>query len=332
MKPIVSFIAALFTVSLFTQCTPKASSEQPRSNVDIAEEIMDEIYDTYSDSSFVWKMESYFTDALIMKAGITIDHEDNDSLKFLDLVTRINRKIEDINSYRIFSDRQNDDKGISGRYIVSVHPDEGDDMSTLFYNYKRSSSPCTCPHNQYDSISFVFTVNAGTKTSITQDIRPGLRGTGDRRKLVEASTAEDMKPIEDFFQTYYNDSRAIRRQATYRSDKINGFAVYVPTAAYTDGDTLTTNAIYSLRPYTGDTELEELYSLAERYKRSPICDLVIMSGENKKEKGDWFTFLFNNEKEIRTCFQIIFDEGVFALMKATAADEKGLCIEAGWWR
>lgn len=328
MKPIVSFIAALFTVSLFTQCTPKA--EQPRSNIDIAMEIMDEICDTYSDSSLVWKMESYFTEEVIMKAGITIDHEDNDSLKFLDLVTRINQKIEDINSYRIFSDRQNDDKGISGRYIVSVHPDEGDEVSTLFYSYKRSSSSCTCPHNQHDSISFVFTVNAGTKTSITQDIEPGLRGTNGGRKLVEASTAEDMKPIEDFFQTYYNDSRAIRRQATYRSDKINGFAVYVPTAAYTDGDTLTTNAIYSLRPYTGDTELEELYSLAERYKRSPICDLVIMSGENKKEKGDWFTFLFNNEKGIRTCFQIIFDEGVFALMKATAADEKGLCIEAGW--
>lgn len=332
MRPIVSFIAALFTVSLFTQCAPKPSAEQPRSNVDIAMEIMDEIYDTYSDSSLVWKMESYFTEEVIMKASITIDHEDNDSLKFLDLVTRINRKIEDINSYRIFSDRQNDDKAISGRYVVSVHPDEGDEVSTLFYNYKRSSSSCTGPHAQYDSISFVFTVNAGTKTSITQDIRPGLRGTGDRFKSIEASTSEDMKPLEDFFQTYYNDPRAIRRQATYSSDKLNGFAVYTPTAAYTDGDILTTNAIYSLRPYTGDTEREELYSLAERYKRSPICDLVIMSGENKKEKGDWFVFLFTDEKGIRTCYQIISDEGVFALMKATAADEKGLCIEGGWWR
>ena len=94
MKPIVSFIAALFTVSLFTQCTPKASSEQPRSNIDIATEIVEEVFNAYPDSA--WAHESCLSDILILKVGTTIGHQDNDTLKFLDLVTRINRKIESI--------------------------------------------------------------------------------------------------------------------------------------------------------------------------------------------------------------------------------------------
>ncbi len=331
MKPIVSFIAALFTVSLFTQCTPKASSEQPRSNIDIAEEIMDEIYDTYPDSA--WIYESYLVEATILKAGVLIDHQGNDSLKFLDLVTRINQKIESIDSYRIFSDRQNDDKGIFGRYVVSIRPDrEGDKSSTLFYKYQRAT--CSCPHNKKDTISFVFTVNAGTNKDVTQDIQPGLRSSTYVQS--EIPSAEDIKPLEDLFQEQYNDSRAIRHQDTYiynPETNITYWAVIFPNhAVYKEGDTFTTNVLYSQRPVNDIEEVERWLRLAERYKHSDMFDVFIASGGKGASEFHCLEFCFIDNKGIRYEYIVHLQDGIFSVMKATAADEKGLCIEADWWK
>ena len=329
MKPIVSFIAALFTVSLLTQCTPKASSEQPRSNIDIATEIVEEVFNAYPDSA--WAHESCLSDILILKVGTTIDHQGNDSLKFLDLVTRINQKIESIDSYRIFSDRQNDDKGISGRYVVSVRPDrEGDETSTLFYKYQRAT--CSCPHNKKDSISFVFTVNAGTNKGVIHDIKPGVRGLGERWKIENLESTESIKPMEDFFQAQYNDPRAIRHQATHVYPSATNYMwdAFLPNGDYyKDGDTLTTNVLYSQRPVADDAEYEEFKRITDQYKH--LSGYEVMEFRVGKAYG-MIACYFIDENKILTLYSGILDNGVFCVTKATAADKKGLCLEHNWWR
>lgn len=329
MKPIVSFIAALFTVSLLTQCTPKASPEQPRSNVDIATEIVEEVFNAYPDSA--WVHESCLSDILILKVGTTIGHQDNDTLKFLDLVTRINQKIEGIDSYRIFSDRQNDDKGISGRYVVSVRPDrEGDETSTLFYKYNRSN--CSCPHNQKDSISFVFTVNAGTNKRVIHDTKPGVRGLGERWKIENLESTESIKPMDDFFQAQYNDPRAIRHQATHVYPSATNYIwdAFLPNDAYyKDGDTLTTHLLYSQRPVADDTDYKEFKRIVDQYKHAHKYNVV------EFRVGKTYGMVacyFMNENEILSLYSGILANGVFCVTKATAADKKGLCIESNWWR
>ena len=324
MKPIVSFIAALFTVSLFTQCTPKASSEQPRSNIDIATEIVEEVFNAYPDSA--WAHESCLSDILILKVGTTID-----TLKFLDLVTRINQKIESIDSYRIFSDRQNDDKGISGRYVVSVRPDkEGDETSTLFYKYNRAT--CSCPHNQKDSISFVFTINAGTNKRVIHDTKPGVRGLGERWKIENLESTESIKPMEDFFQAQYNDPRAIRHQETHVYPSATNYMwdAFLPNDAYyKDGDTLTTHLLYSQRPAADDTDYKEFKRIVDQYKHVPKSDVV----EFRVGKAyGMVACYFMDENEILSLYSGILANGVFCVTKATAADKKGLCIESNWWR
>lgn len=326
MKPIASFIAALFTVSLFTQCAPKA--EQTRSNIDIATEIVEEIFNAYPDSA--WTHESCLSDILILKVGTTIGHQDNDTLKFLDLITRINQKIESIDSYRIFSDRQNDDKGISGRYVVSVRPDrEGDETSTLFYKYRAT---CSCPHNQKDSISFVFTVNAGTNKGVIHDTKPGVRGLGERWNIEALESAESIKPMEDFFQAQYNDPRAIRHQETHVYPSATNYIwdAFLPNGAYyKDGDTITTHLLYSQRPVADDTEYKEFKRIVDQYKHLSGYDVV----EFRVGKAyGMVACYFMDENEILSLYSGILANGVFCVTKATAADKKGLCIEHNWWR
>lgn len=327
MKPIQLLIVALLTVSLFAQCTPKA--EQPQKNVDIAMEIAEEIFNAYPDSA--WRHESCISDILILKVGTTIDHQGNDSLKFLDLVTRINQKIEGIDSYRIFSDRQNDDKGIFGRYVVSVRPDrEGDETSSLFYKYNRAT--CSCSHNRKDSISFVFTVNAGTNKGVIHDTKSGVRDLGERWKIEPLESSEHVKPMEDFFQAQYNDPRAIRHQETHVYPSATNYIwdAFIPNGDYyKDGDTLTTHLLYSQRPVADDTDYKEFKHIADQYKHLSSYDVI----EFRVGKASGLlACLFIDENEFVTSYLGVLDNGVFCVTKATAADEKGLCIEHNWWK
>ena len=324
MKLIHLFIAALITVSIFMQCAPQNATER-QSNVDIVMEIADEIYRAYPDSG--WMVESHFSKTMTLKVGTTIAHNDNDTLKFVNLINSVNAKIERINSYRIFSDRRNDADGISGRYVVSVRPDEGDETSTLFYTYKRSA--CSCSHNKKDSISLVFTVNAGLKEDYTQDVSPIIKNS-DRYLQSEPSTEEELKPLEDFFQVQYNEPYSIPHRTVFGENEKNWSVFFLNHDKYENGDPLITNAVFCQRPVTDNSVFEELLHIAEQYKRSPKCDFVASSMFDGKVA--WLTLNFIDGKGIRTSYNAVLENKVFSFMKATAATDKGLCIEPQWWR
>ena len=100
MKPIRLFIATIITVSLFTQCAPQA--EQPRSNMEIAMEIADDILNAYPDAA--WCNEYYDNRTAIIKVGLAVEHANNETEKFRALITDINSKVEDTDYFRSFSD------------------------------------------------------------------------------------------------------------------------------------------------------------------------------------------------------------------------------------
>lgn len=318
---IITLIATWFAISVYAQ--------KP-TNTDVALEISREIHNAYPELS--WNLEWSSKQALMIKTGVAVAHEQNNSQKFLDLVTLINSKIESIGNYRIFSDRQNDDKGIRGRYVVSVRPDEDDIVSTLFYSYKRMNHE----QGQKDSISFIFCINMGTSPNITQDIHPGIRSMDDSSYTKNQPSSEKyMKPIEDFFQEQYNDQRAIRRQAFYKLDGNSAGQKWACKIIYNQqhpNPTISTNAIFSQRPVTDSSDFEALLQVAKQYRRSSKCDLSIQSGNINSIIGQGLILNFTDKDNLPVVYHAVLENNVFSIMKATGTTPEGFCIASYWWR
>lgn len=330
MKPIQLLIVALLTVSLFTQCTPKV--EQPQKNVDIAMEIAEEICNAYPDAA--WSYEYYIHKTSILKVGMEVEHEKNETEKFLALITDINAKVDGIDYFRSFSDREHDEKGIQGRFILNVRPDQGEKTSTIFYKYKRMN--CSC--GQKDSISFIFTTNSGVGTHMTQDVDPGVRyEDGDNISVFTPSTPsqqEELKSFEDFFQAQYNDSRAIRRQETheYPSDTHGIWSMMLSGPNTSSGDTIKTNVVFSQRPVKDDAEFSELLRMVEQYKGTDKCLIAKNYRDSYTFNGKALAFMLLDEKENLIVYYAVLEDGVFSILKATKAPDEGINIYYNWWK
>ena len=329
MKPIRLFIATIITVSLFTQCAPKA--EQPRSNMEIAMEIADDILNAYPDAA--WCNEYYGKRTAIIKVGLAVEHANNETEKFRALITDINSKVDGINYLRSFSDRENDEKGIRGRFVLNVRPNQGEKASTIFYKYKRMN--CSC--GQKDSISFVFTVNAGIGTNITQDVESGVRYSEDDDYSPYPSTPmtqEELKPFDDFFQAQYNDSRAIRRQDTHThpSSTRRIWNLMLRGDNFAPGDTIKTNVTFSQRPVNDDSDFKELLRMAEQYKGTNKGFVAINFRDSHTFRGRAVCLHFIDGNDNFITYYAILEDGVFSILKAAAPIDEGINIYYNWWR
>ena len=331
MKPIRLFIAAIITVSLFTQCAPKATSNQPRSNLEIVTEIADDILNAYPDAA--WSNEYYTHRTSIIKVGLAVEHANNETEKFQTLITGINSKVEDIDYFRSFSDRENDEKGIRGRFVLNLRPNQGEKTSTIFYKYKRMN--CSC--GQKDSISFVFTVNAGIGADITQDVESGIRYSRDDNYSPYPSTPltqEELKPFDDFFQAQYNDSRAIRRQETHThpSNTNHIWSLMLPGDNFALGDTIKTNVVFSQRPVNDDSEFKELLRMAEQYKGTDKSLVTKIFRDSHTFRGRAVCLHFIDDNDNFIIYYAILEDGVFSILKAATPIDEGINIYYNWWR
>lgn len=324
MRTILVYIAIVFTTITQAQIKSDVTVVQKQELAELAKEITNEMRQTYPTDC--WTQELLFPKRMLLKAGVAVNHKDNDKKKFLDLITHINKKIEGIDCYRIFSDRQNDENGICGRYVANVRPNEGDKKSTLFYKYKRMDSD---PEKK-DSISFVFSINMVSSVKITEDTKHGLRGINPENliyKINKPSTEKDVKPLEDFFQKQYNDKRAIRKKATYQfpEDKREDWTIIFHNNEALSS--MTTNAIYSQRPVNNSADFDALLQLTKKYKHQQNNIYAISCDKERVFLG----LVFINKEGIPFSYQAAYENGVFSIMKATAINTNGICVISKWW-